>query len=576
MRIEHLPFGADAVEGWVDPSGRKVNWPVVYMLNGAKDVYVGETLNVSMRLKQHLKNPEKQHLKSARVIVDDEFNKSVCLDLESHLISLFAGDGTFRVLNRNDGITDADYFDRERYRGAFEEIFEALREEGLFAKTLPEIRNSDLFKLSPFKALNEDQEIAVVDILEGFFEDLDAGATNTVVVSGGPGTGKTIVAIFLLKILADIASTEPADDAGADSVFADFFVEDNRELLADFTMGVVVPQQSLRKSIRRVFKKVPGLDPSMVLSPLELVKSERHFDLLVVDEAHRLGRYGATMGMKDFREASEAVALPGEEWEQITHLDWILRRSTQQVLFMDKRQSVRPLDLSGSQVDAVLRSASASGRLYQLRSQMRVAAGSDYLDYIDAVLDGDPYVKPQSFSGYDLRFFESVRSMREAIFKREVGNERERGLARLVAGFAWEWVSKKKGQRSTPDIRIDGLELFWNRTATDWINSRTSLEEVGSIHTVQGYDLNYAGVIIGPDLVWDQVLQRMAVNRTSYHDTKGKSNSKVLGVKVDDAALLEMVKNVYRVLLTRGMRGTYVYVSDPALRERLRPFFSAE
>jgi hypothetical protein len=570
MRIERLPFDDHTFRTWTDPNGRHHNWPVVYTLNDQREVYVGETLNAVGRMRQHRDNPDKQHLSSLRVVVDDTFNKSVCLDLESYLIRFFAGDGRYKVLNRNDGITDSDYYDRSRYQKLFAEIFEQLRADELFTKSIDQIENSDLFKLSPFKALNHDQEVAIVDILEGLFEDLENGASNSVVIQGGPGTGKTIVAIYLMKLLQDIATTEPSDDASTDSVFADFFVEGHRELLEGFRVGLVVPQQSLRKSIKNVFKRVPGLSPAMVMSPFDVVKSTARYDLLLVDESHRLGRYGSSgspANMKRFGEINQQVALPGEDWRRITQLDWIERMSKQQILFLDRAQTIRPLDLSTETVDALLRNAKRSNRDYTLVTQMRVAAGADYIEYVRDLVNGNPGLEPRNFGTYDLRFFEDLPQMRHAIFERD----REFGLARLVAGYAWKWVSKRSPE--VPDIKLDGLELFWNRADTDWINSGTSLEEVGSIHTVQGYDLNYAGVIIGPDLYWDRAYGRIAVDRAAYADTKGKQGSKGLNVTVDDDSLLTLVSNIYRVLLTRGMRGTYVYVCDLALREHLRPYF---
>ncbi|MCO7202147.1 DUF2075 domain-containing protein [Microbacterium sp. CnD16-F] len=95
------------------------------------------------------------------------------------------------------------------------------------------------------------------------------------------------------------------------------------------------------------------------------------------------------------------------------------------------------------------------------------------------------------------------------------------------------------------------------------------MNEVGSIHTVQGYDLNYAGVIIGPDLRFDTVSGRLFVDRASCHDTKGKENNKQLGVVYSDDDLLTFIRNIYGVLLTRGVLGTYIYVCVPALREYL-------
>lgn len=567
--VERLPFRQHAIDTWTDQHGRHTNWPVVYTLNDSTEVYVGETLNAVGRLRQHLANPEKQHLTSLRVVVDETFNKSVCLDLESYLIALFAGDGKLKVLNRNDGITNSDYYGREEYRKRFAEIFELLRRDQLFAQSIEQIQNSDLFKLSPFKALNHDQEAAIVDILNGFFEDLSTGAENTAVIQGGPGTGKTIVAIYLIKLLVDIASTEPSDDAGVDSVFSDFFVEDNREALKSFSIGLVVPQQSLRKSIKNVFKRTPGLDPSMVLTPYEVAKSPRRFDLLVVDETHRLTQYGAqSMGTltADFRTISQRLAKPGERWEDLTQLDWIIRSSKQQVLMLDKAQSVRPIDLPPRVVDRLHAYAQATNRGYTLRSQMRVQGGADYIEFVSQLLSDNPPDPAPSFPDYQFKFFYNLAEMHQVIRERN----REHGLARLVAGYGWEWRSKDDPLGY--DIELDGLKLAWNRTATDWINSPTSIDEVGSIHTVQGYDLNYAGVIIGPELRWNTRSQRLELDRAHYFDKKGKARNGLLGIDYSDDEVLAYVRNIYRVLLTRGMRGTYVYICDPALRGRMSPY----
>ena len=87
------------------------------------------------------------------MIIDETFNKSVCLDLESYLIRMLAGDGVYLVLNRNDVITESEYYERERYRESSEQVFEQPKNDGVFIRSIPEIENSDLFKLSPFKAL---------------------------------------------------------------------------------------------------------------------------------------------------------------------------------------------------------------------------------------------------------------------------------------------------------------------------------------------------------------------------------------------------------------------------------------
>ncbi|WP_082105151.1 DUF2075 domain-containing protein [Demequina subtropica] len=572
-QIEHIDFTRRSIDAWSDPHGRHRNWPVVYTLNNDRDVYVGESLNAVSRMRQHLESTEKQGLRSLRIVLDDTFNKSVCLDLESFLIRMFSGDGRFQVLNRNDGVTNAEYFDRVAYQDAFAEVFEQLRKSGLFEKRIPEIVNSDLFKLSPFKALNKDQEVVVEDIIQGLLADRASGLDSTAVVEGGPGTGKTIVAIYLIKLLVDIQNGNDHDNPDAESVFSEFFELDRRALLRGARIGLVVPQQSLRASIKKVFARTPGLHKSMVLTPYDVANSEHDYDLLVIDETHRLTQYGAqAMGTltKAYREASQHLAQRDEDWRHLTQIDWIVRRSRHQVFLLDEGQGVRPIDVPEAALHGLR--AAARDRTYPLMTQMRVRAGDDYIGYVRAVLSDYAPETPQQFHGYDLRFFEDLGSMRDEI----VAKNREHGLARLAAGYAWPWNSKggKPGD-GVFDMEIDGIRLCWNREATDWINSRTSVEEVGSIHTVQGYDLNYVGVIIGRDIYFDDHSQRIRFDRANYFDKKGRANNNLLGLAYSDDDILRMVKNIYSVLLTRGMLGTYVYVCDAGLREHLRRYFSA-
>lgn len=573
-RIELHAFTPQAVGTWQDPANRHRNWPVVYTLNNATEVYVGETVNAAARMRQHLDADEKRHLEEVRIVLDDTFNKSACLDLESFLIRMFSGDGQLKVLNRNDGITDANYFQRGTYREQFESIFEQLREQGLFAKRIPEIINNDLFKLSPFKALNSDQEAVIEDILDGLFRDIDAATDSTAVIQGGPGTGKTIVAIYLLKLIADIRARNDIDTGESDTPFSEFFTEGFRQLLDGARIGLVVPQQSLRASIKKVFKRTPGLSVDMVLTPYEVAKSPTPFDLLIVDETHRLTQYAAqAMGTltKEYREISQRLARPGEYWEELTQIDWIIRSSRHQIFLLDEGQSVRPADVPHGALERLRSSARDTERGYRLRSQMRVAAGGDYLAFARGLLSDNGPDAVAGFSGYDLRFFDRADAMYQAIREREA----EHGLARMVAGYGWKWNSRGSSEDEFVwDFELDGLRLCWNRTATDWISSPTSIREVGSIHTVQGYDLNYAGVIVGPELYLDRATARICLNRDNYFDTRGKAANNLRGITYSDSDVLTMVKNAYNVLLTRGIRGTYVYVVDPALRAHLRGYFS--
>ncbi len=583
FNIARIDFTRDAVKAWAPLDHHNTNWPVVYVLDNAEvgrqvavrgvldDVYVGESRNAAARMRQHLESQEKQHLSTIRVILDATFNKSVCLDLESYLIRMLAGDGSYRVLNRNDGITEADYYDRASYRETFREVFDQLKRDGVFTRSIPEIENSDLFKLSPFKALTQDQAVAVEGILEGLFEDLASRSTSTTVVQGEPGTGKTVVAIYMLKLLVDIASTVPAEDLDSDSMFSEFFVAGYRELLTGIRIGLVVPQQSLRESIKKVFRKTPGLRPDMVMTAFDVGFADEEFDLLIVDEAHRLNqRANQPSGVQNHKFRLITEKLFGSDDTTKTQLDWIRAKSKHQIFLLDAAQSVRPADLPPELLDELVHDARVARRHYPLMSQMRVQAGADYVSYIRRILgaadNSGASVGREDFTGYDFRIFDNVAEMRAQIELRDA----EVGLSRLLAGYAWKW--KTKNDKAAFDIELDGLQLRWNSTQVDWIASPHSLEEVGSIHTVQGYDLNYAGVIIGPDLRYDASERRLVVDRGSYFDTKGKENNDVLGKKYTDEDLLRFISNIYAVLLTRGILGTYVYVCDPALRAYLQEF----
>ncbi|WP_431031154.1 DNA/RNA helicase domain-containing protein [Plantibacter sp. RU18] len=303
----------------------------------------------------------------------------------------------------------------------------------------------------------------------------------------------------------------------------------------------------------------------MVLTAFDVGGSDEDFDLLVVDEAHRLNqRANQPSGPlnKKFRDIT--VKLFGEDDTSKTQLDWIAAKSNHQIFLLDAGQSVRPADVPAEHLHQLVATAKSTDRYSGLASQMRVRAGADYVDYIRNMLGGPVEIElAPDFGEYDLRMFDDIAEMREEIRKRDA----EVGLARLVAGFAWEW--KTKYDKDAYDIVIDDVHLRWNGTQTDWIASPLSLEEVGSIHTVQGYDLNYAGVIIGPDLRFDVDTNRIVFHRSSYFDKKGKENNPARGLTYSDDDLLRYVTNIYTVLLTRGIRGTYVYVSDPALRTHL-------
>lgn len=488
------------------------DWPIVYLLENGKEAYVGETKSAYDRLRQHLKNKDRQRLKSAHLIIDEEFNKSASLDTESWLIQYMAADEKFLLQNGNGGITNHSYYDREKYRAKFELLWSELQKKGLANKDLIQLRNSDVFKYSPYKALTNEQ-MSIVKLIDA---DLSLHDYKTYVINGEPGTGKSVLATFLAKYLIES--------------------EKNPEL----KIALVIPMTSLRTTLQRVFRKVKGLSSSMVIAPNQVMGKE--YDLIIVDEAHRLRQRKNLSGYAPFDAANKFYGLGN----QGTQLDWILRASKSQVLMFDENQSVMPGDIPTE----VLKNLDAER--FVLTSQLRVQAGEDYIKFIDDVLNMRK-VEKKNFGNYDLRYFNSASELVGAIKQRN----KEHGLSRTVAGYAWDWKTKKAGEKV--DFTLDGTDFVWNSTATDWVNSPNAINEIGCIHTVQGYDLNYVGVIIGPEISYDKANHKLIIDRNKYRDINGKRSM------TSPEELDRYITNIYKTLLTRGIKGTYVHAVDKSM-----------
>ena len=248
------------------------NWPMLYILENGKQAYIGESNHVKTRMTQHASKEEKRIFDKVHFIYSRMFNQSVTFDYESKLIQYIVADELFQVTNKNSGIADKQYFQKQQYDEKFEVLWKKLQKEKLVKHSLEEIENSDLFKYSPYKELNDSQRQAVDDILLKIKE----GTVNRVVVNGMPGSGKTIVAIYLMKYLAD------------------------SEEFKDKEIGFVVPQISLRKTMKMIFKSIYGLYPSQVISPSDVTKKK--YDILLVDEAHRLHQYKNISYMGTFKQ----------------------------------------------------------------------------------------------------------------------------------------------------------------------------------------------------------------------------------------------------------------------------------
>ena len=548
------------------------NWPAVYIVNNGNEAYIGESVDVSNRAKRHLRNNNKKKLEQINIISDDTFNKSTILDLESFLIKYMAADNKFVLQNGNWGLKNHNYYQKDMYEKQFESVWKKLRKKGIVQNDLKLIENSTLFKYSPYKSLTYEQYMIVNDVLNTLVEEISTKEKAIFMVHGGAGTGKTILAIYLLMLIKQIENANKLDEV-EDEIDKNLLeILRLSEITDKLNVGLVVPTTGLRKSIKEVFRNTQGLMAKMVLSPSDVVKSDNKYDILIVDESHRLRRDKCVQGHDVIRKNNYKLNLGSNG----TELDWILKKSKYQIFFYDRNQTIKPADVRKTDFEKLM--LSDNYHEYHLETQMRcLLGGNEYVKYIRDIFSENAPVEKMNFKKYDLRLFDNVNDMVEEIKNKD----KKFDLCRNVAGYAWSWKTKgcKMPKRLTKkelnkmikkgmyDIEIQGYKYIWNSSNNVWVSSPNSINEIGCIHTIQGFDLNYVGVIIGNELKYDKEKQKFIVDRNNYYDKYGKNDT-------DDQELLEYILNIYYTLCTRGMRGTYIYVCDNNLRDYLKIYIN--
>ena len=506
------------------------NWPMLYILENGRQAYIGESSHVKTRMIQHSSIEEKRIFDKVHFIYSKIFNQSVTFDYESKLIQYIAADELYEVTNKNKGIADKQYYQKQEYDEKFAALWRKLQREKLVKHSIEEIENSDLFKYSPYKELNDSQRQAVEDILL----KLKEGTVDKVVVNGMPGSGKTIVAVYLMKYLAD------------------------SEEYAGKQIGFVVPQTSLRTTMKIIFKSIYGLSPTQVIGPAEVTKKK--YDILLVDEAHRLHQYKNISYLGAFKKNCEKLGLTTEHDE----LDWIIKQSDQTVLFYDSMQVVGPSGIGFERFDKKMEESFQNRMIayFTLLTQMRVQGGNDYINQVKEMLVGECHRKYVS-EKYDFKLYTDFAKFEKDMYSREA----ETGLSRMLAGYAWPWISKN--DQTLKDIEIQDVKRMWNHCTEGWVHTSGAIDEVGCIHSIQGYDLNYAFVILGKDIGYDKAAGKIIVRPECYFDKNGKRTANY-------EELLGYITNVYYVLMTRGIKGTYLYACDDGLREYLSQYMEVE
>jgi hypothetical protein len=357
---------------------------------------------------------------------------------------------------------------------------------------------------------------------------------QVLIVEGGPGTGKSVVAVNLLARLT------------REGRFTQYVSKNSapRAVYSEKLAG------------RRRKSEISGLFRGS--GSYTDTSCDSH-DCLIVDEAHRLNLKSGLFGNL------------GEN--QIKELISAARCS---VFFLDEDQRVTLQDI-GSKEEI----RSWAGRLgaevteMQLESQFRCSGSNAFLAWLDYILGIRQTANTDlKGSGYDFQVVDCPRQLHDAIRARNVDNR-----ARVVAGYCWDWVSKKPGKVSTPDIILpaaDGSRYTaqWNLGSDGmlWIMNPGSVEQVGCIHTCQGLEVDHIGVLIGPDLCVEdgRLVANPAARSSGDKSIRGWKGQRKLNPAATDALTDRIIRNTYRTLMTRGMKSCHVYATDPALRQWLR------
>ena len=349
------------------------------------------------------------------------------------------------------------------------------------------------------------------------------GRKKTIIVKGGPGTGKSVISFKVLHQLID------------------------RRLNAKF----VAPNEAFRevmikKLIASKVDKGKNIKPLFGGSSLFFGVPRNSYDVLVVDEAHRLKGKGAFM-------------YKGENQVQdIIHASWL------NVFFVDDTQKVVPADIgSVAEIRKAARVEGSEVVEMELKAQFRCSGAEGFVNWVTHTLQIEDTANYEGWDReeFEFRIFDDPNDMYEVIRQKNIETNNN---ARMVAGFAWDWSEDKNAAVDDVVIPEKNFRMPWNarNQRALFAVKEDSVNQVGCIHTVQGLEFDYIGVIIGNDMKFDPVNHSIVVEYEEYKDATGKK-----GLRNQQERLTQYVKQIYKVLMSRGRYGCYVYCRDDNLKK---------
>lgn len=397
------------------------------------------------------------------------------------------------------------------------------------------IRPSKMLADNMASMIKGNKEFVMIDEQKLVYEEalaLTAQASErhkkVLIVKGGPGTGKSVVAINLLVEIT------------------------KRGMLTQYISKNAAPRAVYENKLTGSLKKSVISNLFSGSGAFIGESKSNAFDTLVVDEAHRLN------------EKSGLYANLGEN--QVKEL---IRAAKCTVFFIDEDQRVTLNDIGTvEEIRKWADSAGAEVKEMELVSQFRCNGSDGYLAWLDHMLQiRETANKTLDGIDYDFKVFKNPNELRVAIEEKNSSNNK----SRMVAGYCWEWNSRKNSKLFDVVIPEYDFKMKWNLTTDGslWIISPDSVNEIGCIHTCQGLELDYVGVIIGKDILLQdgKVLTQPAARAKSDRSVLGYK--KLLEVQPEEGRerLRLIIKNTYRTLMTRGMKGCYVYFEDKELEE---------
>ncbi|MNM03340.1 RecBCD enzyme subunit RecD [compost metagenome] len=353
----------------------------------------------------------------------------------------------------------------------------------------------------------------------------DTSKKRTILIKGGPGTGKSVISMNalggLLKQKLNVRFIAP------NASFRTVMVE------------TLAKRQAKNKARAR----------SLFAGSGQFYDAPKDFyDVLVVDEAHRLKGKGAY------------------QYRGLNQIEDIIAASKINVFFIDDFQRIRPDDIgSVAEIKRVAELHQSEVHEYTLTAQFRCSGAEGFLNWIDHIFQ---IRQTGNFNGWDQDAFEfRLMDTPHALYQAIKDKVNEGHKARMLAGFAWNWTKDTEGNRNgeIDDVVIEehNFRMPWNGRAISnmWAIHEQGLEQIGCVHTSQGLEFDYVGVIIGNDLKFDVQNMEIYADYDEYKDTMGKR-----GLKNNNHQLTALIKNIYKVLISRGIKGCYVYCRNPELK----------